>query len=245
MEAIRSSETSVHRKTTRRHIPENGILHESPFCLNSKTASFLKNGTELRVCVSALFSSTFFRNNFCFRKYLTSYAQDAPRHTFRSSYKVSLNFILFLLKSKLQFNLQNHFSASRVVTCRRGRQPWRICCEPTTQADPAWVNTLLAFLCHNHRSLCLSSVPWALLPPLSEPLLNCVTLCKHLYISQLFINMRHFWWRSKNARGKGSNNTDPHEIIIHWKPLSANPKCQLQPLRRFTICTKGDGWRYL
>jgi hypothetical protein len=27
MEAIRSSETSVHTKSTRRHIPEGGILH--------------------------------------------------------------------------------------------------------------------------------------------------------------------------------------------------------------------------
>jgi hypothetical protein len=27
MEAIRSSETSVHRRSTRRHIPEGGILH--------------------------------------------------------------------------------------------------------------------------------------------------------------------------------------------------------------------------
>jgi hypothetical protein len=27
MEAIRSSETSIHTRTTRRHIPENGILH--------------------------------------------------------------------------------------------------------------------------------------------------------------------------------------------------------------------------
>jgi hypothetical protein len=27
MEAVRSSETSVHTRTTRRHIPENGIFH--------------------------------------------------------------------------------------------------------------------------------------------------------------------------------------------------------------------------
>jgi hypothetical protein len=27
LEAIRSSETSVHTRSTRRHIPENGILH--------------------------------------------------------------------------------------------------------------------------------------------------------------------------------------------------------------------------
>jgi hypothetical protein len=28
MEAIRSSETSVHTRSTRRHIPEDGIFHE-------------------------------------------------------------------------------------------------------------------------------------------------------------------------------------------------------------------------
>jgi hypothetical protein len=40
MEAIRSSETSVHTRFTRRHIPENGILH-SHRCENLK--SYLEN----------------------------------------------------------------------------------------------------------------------------------------------------------------------------------------------------------
>jgi hypothetical protein len=36
LEAIRSSEASVHTRSTRRHIPENGILH-SHRCENLKS----------------------------------------------------------------------------------------------------------------------------------------------------------------------------------------------------------------
>jgi hypothetical protein len=40
MEAIRSSETSVHTRSTRLHIPEDGILHVS-FCPQSVTGIYV------------------------------------------------------------------------------------------------------------------------------------------------------------------------------------------------------------
>jgi hypothetical protein len=42
MEAIRSSETSVHTRSTGRHIPEDGILH-SHCCENLKSYKVLIN----------------------------------------------------------------------------------------------------------------------------------------------------------------------------------------------------------
>jgi hypothetical protein len=42
MEAIRSSETSVHTRSTQRHIPEDGILH-SHRCENLKSFKFRKD----------------------------------------------------------------------------------------------------------------------------------------------------------------------------------------------------------
>jgi hypothetical protein len=58
--------------------------------------------------------------------------------------------------------------------------------------------------------------------------------------------MSHFLWRSKNARGKGPNNSDPREIepfterryeLIHgfWKCQSQPPP----PPKRVTSYTKG------
>jgi hypothetical protein len=47
MEAIRSSETSVHRRSTRRHIPEDGILHS-----HRRKTSNLKNFLMLTHCIN-------------------------------------------------------------------------------------------------------------------------------------------------------------------------------------------------
>jgi hypothetical protein len=64
MEVIRSSETSVHTRSTRRHIPEDGILHEV-FCLCIVSAlsvlgcvksSVLHTGNNLRHSICALYS---------------------------------------------------------------------------------------------------------------------------------------------------------------------------------------------
>jgi hypothetical protein len=46
MEALRSSETSIHTRSTRRHIPENGILHESKALLLRQPVQFVNLNME-------------------------------------------------------------------------------------------------------------------------------------------------------------------------------------------------------
>jgi hypothetical protein len=67
MEAIRSSETSVNKIPTRRHIPEDGILHshrrenlKSHMFLQNFTASYPENSSFQIIIPSVLLSRIFF-----------------------------------------------------------------------------------------------------------------------------------------------------------------------------------------